>query len=109
MGKIVIVAYRAKSGSEQRLRELLGQHNAVLRKQDLVTNREPVIMQAEDGAFVEVFEWKSSESIALAHDNPAVQTMWDEFSTVCEFLPVSDLTESKQLFSEFEAVASHNV
>ena len=37
-------------------------------------------MEGQDGTIVEVFEWKSREAIALAHSNPAIAKMWQEYS-----------------------------
>ena len=58
-------------------------------------------MQAKDGTMIEVFEWKSKEAIDRAHVNPRVQKMWDEFSRVCDYVPIAQVEEAAGLFSEF--------
>ncbi|ELR71280.1 hypothetical protein C900_02895 [Fulvivirga imtechensis AK7] len=104
MGKIVVVAYRAKEGKEQALKEVIKDHIPVLAKEDLITDREPIVMQAADGSVIEVFEWKSAEAIEQAHGNPAVQKLWERFYEVCEFEKPVNIDEFHELFSEFEAI-----
>ena len=79
MGLLVIVAYRPLPGKEQRLLELTKQHLPVLRREGLATDRPSYAMRAKDGTIVEVFERKSKEALAAAHENPAVQEMWKRY------------------------------
>jgi hypothetical protein len=58
-------------------------------------------MQAKDGTFVEVFEWASAQAIEAAHSHPAVLKMWEEYGRVCDYVPVGQVAEASQLFSEF--------
>jgi quinol monooxygenase YgiN len=102
MGRVVIVAYKPKEGKQKELEALMQTHIPRLRLENLVTDREPVIIRSEDGTIVEVFEWASKEAIESAHTNPSVLAMWQEFADVCEFLPVSQVQEASQMFSEFE-------
>ena len=104
MGRIVIVGYRPKPGKAEKLRELMRTHVPRLRAEGMVTSRAPVIMQAEDGAFVEVFEWLSEEAIETAHSNAAVRALWAEFTEACDCVPVGSLAEAQQLFSGFAPV-----
>ena len=104
MGRIVIVGYRPKPGKRDALRRLILDHVATLRSQSLVTDRAPITMEAEDGTIVEVFEWKSKAAIESAHTNPAVLEMWSQYSEVCDYVPVSDVPEAAQLFSEFSPI-----
>ncbi len=104
MGRIVIVGYRPKPGKWAQLNELLASHVSTLRREGLVTDREPVLMRAADGTVVEVFEWVSSEAIQAAHNNLAVQKMWQDYEAVCDYVPIAGLAEAAQLFSEFEAL-----
>ena len=78
MGRIVIVAYRPKPGRDAALEALMQRHHQRLHGEGLVTEREPVLMRAADGTIVEVFEWRSQQAMASAHDNPRVQQMWAE-------------------------------
>lgn len=101
-GRIVIAGYKPKPGKEEQLEKLMGTHLARLRKENLVTDRESIVMKSEDGTILEVFEWKSHEAIESAHSNPEVQKMWAEYSEVCEYVPVSHAKEVSELFSNFE-------
>jgi hypothetical protein len=101
MGRIVIACYRPKPGGTARLRELMATHHARLHAQGLVTDRRPVLMEAADGAILEVFEWRSKEAIEQAHHNPAVLAMWEEFGACCDYVPAAIVAEISQLFSEF--------
>ncbi len=104
VGHFVIVCYRPKAGKEAALLELIREHVPILRTQGLVTDRPAYVMRAKDGAFVEVFEWKSVKATDEAHANHAVQTLWKRFSEVCDYDAVGNLPEAKQLFSGFEAI-----
>jgi hypothetical protein len=103
--RIVIVAYKPFKGKDKELVALMRTHLTILREQGLVTDRESIIMRSEDGTIVEVFGWKSKEAINSAHTNPAVLKMWEDYSKVCEYLPVGNLSESAELFSEFTAIS----
>lgn len=102
--RIVIVAYKPKPGKEEALVALAKNHHAELDKLGLVTNRLPVLMQSLDKTVIEVFEWKSSDAIQQAHGNPAVHKMWAEYSEVCDYIPIGNVTETSSLFSEFSPV-----
>ncbi len=104
MSRIVIVAYRPKPGRATELAALMSTHLATLREQDLVTDREAITMQAADGTVVEVFEWQSAAAIEAAHGNPAVQVMWARYAEVCDYIPVAEVPEAQQLFSEFTPI-----
>jgi len=105
MGRIVIACYRPKAGQAEGLRKLMLEHVATLRSLGLVTNRAPITMEAKDGSFVEVFEWASAEAIQSAHTNPGVLKMWEAYGKVCDYIPVAQVPEAAQLFSEFTPVA----
>ena len=104
MGRIVIVGYRPKPGAAAALPTLVARHWPLLREQALVSARPPWLLRAADGTLVEVFEWLSPQSIARAHSNPAVQALWSEFAALCDLIPVSQVPEAAELFSEFEAL-----
>jgi len=103
--RIVVVGYRPLPGKETALKALMKNHVTRLRKQGLVSDREPILMESKSGTIIEVFGWKSKEAIAAAHSNPEVQKMWGEYAEVCEYVPVGSLEEAGNLFSEFSAVS----
>jgi quinol monooxygenase YgiN len=102
--RIVMVGYKPLPGKAEALKELMKTHVLRLRKQGLVSDREPILMESKSGTIIEVFGWKSKEAIAAAHTNPEVQKMWDEYAEVCEYVPVGTLEETSSLFSEFTPV-----
>ena len=101
MGRIVIACYRPKPGQNEALRGLMPTHLTRLRAEGLVTDRASINMEADDRTTFEVFEWKSKQAIEAAHTNPRVLAMWDEYADVCDYVPVSSISEATQLFSEF--------
>jgi quinol monooxygenase YgiN len=104
-GVIVIVAYRPKPGKAEELLELVRSRVPTLRKEYLITDREPTIMRARDGTIIEVSEWKSHEAIDAAHKNPNVVAMWDKFFAICDCVPLNRLAEAKEMFAGFEPIA----
>ena len=104
MGRFVVVAYRPKPGCEEQLAAVVAKHLRVLREEKLITDREGATMRATDGTLVEVFEWRSQDAIAAAHDNAAVVALWDAFGAVCDYVPLTSLAETQQMFAEFDAV-----
>jgi hypothetical protein len=104
MERIVIVAYRPKPGKKDALITLARSHWSVLDGQGLVSDRKPIISKAEDGSVVEVFGWKSEDAINQAHTNEVVQQLWTEFAEVCDYIPVGDVKEGSQLFTELTPI-----
>ncbi len=104
MGRVVIAAYKPKEGKAADLLQIVKAHYNILQKENLVTERKPVLMQAQDGTIIEVFEWLSPEAIELAHANPTVQDLWNQFAEACHFVPVSETEEAQSLFSEFTPI-----
>ncbi len=101
MGRIVIAVYKPKPGKAAALESLVETHVSILRSEGLVTERESIIMRANDDTIIEVFEWASEEAIESAHKNPAVLEMWQQYSEVCDYIPIAEVGESAQVFSEF--------
>ena len=104
MGIMVIVAYRPKAGREAALLDLVRRHHPRLKEQGLVTDRPAYAMQARDGTILEVFEWKTQKALDEAHNNPAVQKMWGEFGEACDYVPLSQLAEAREMFAGFAPV-----
>jgi quinol monooxygenase YgiN len=101
MGRIVVVGYKPKPGKESELEALMKIHLPILREEGLASDRDSIIMRSEDGTIIEVFEWKSKEAIESAHTNLRVQEAWQAFSSVCDYVPVSQVPEISSIFSEF--------
>ena len=72
MGRVVIAAFKPKPGQQAALHAVVARHWRVLQAESLVTERPRSVMQSADGTVIEVFERRSAEAIAQAHNNPAV-------------------------------------
>ena len=105
-GVIVIVAYRPKPGKENEVIDLVRSRVPTLRKEGLVTDREPTIMRARDDTIIEVSEWKSHEAIDAANKNPNVLAMWNKFFAICDCVPLKNLAEAKEMFAGFEPITA---
>jgi hypothetical protein len=103
-GVLVIVAYRPRPGKEALLLELTKEHTPILRGQGLATDRPAYAMRAADGTIIEVFEWKSQEAIAAAHTNPEVLKLWERYGEACEYVPLTSVKESSDMFAGFEPI-----
>jgi hypothetical protein len=104
MERIVIAAYKPLPGKEKELMDLTKTHWQILREENLVSFRQPILMEAADGTIIEVFGWKSEKAIEAAHTNAGVQSMWQKFAQVCSYVPISNVSEAGNLFSEFTPV-----
>ena len=104
MGVIVFASYKPKPDKVAQLKELIKIHVDVLRTEGLATDRPTIVMKSKSGTIVEIFEWKSAQSIEAAHANSKVMALWDKFAEVCDFTPISSLDETKDLFAEFESI-----
>lgn len=102
--RITIVVYKPFFGKESELDSLVATHHSRLLDLKLVTDRRPIIVKSEDGSVLEIFEWLSKDAINAAHSNPAVLAMWNEFTSVCQYLPTSAVKEIGNMFSEFTPV-----
>jgi hypothetical protein len=60
------------------------EHLPVLKKLNLVTERNSIMMEAADGAIIEVFEWKSKTATEQAHTNPEVLNMRAKYAEACD-------------------------
>jgi hypothetical protein len=102
--EIVFAMYRPFAATNrQMMLEVIRSHNATLRVEGLITDRPVVLAQAQDGTFIEVFEWKPGAA-AVAHEHKAVQKIWKRMEELCEFAPLISLPEAEQTFPHFKPV-----
>lgn len=106
MGVIVLACYHPHPGQGEELRKLVKNHFPLLRRRQLVTDRQPVVMEAGDGTVLEVFEWKSEEAVRAAHKDPEVGRLWEEFDKVCESIPVDQVEGAGKVFAHFTPLAT---
>jgi len=100
----VICVFRPLPGKEDDLRAVLRDHLRTLRAEGLVTDREPYVMKAKDGAYLEVFEWRSDEAVRAAHGNPRVAELWKRFEAACTYEKLESVAEVGEMFPNFDAV-----
>jgi hypothetical protein len=103
MGTMVIVACRPKPGREGDLESLTREHVPILRDLDLATDRPAQAMRAKDGTIVEVFEWRDG-ALDVAHKHPKVHELWARYAEVCDYVPLQELAETKDLFASFTPI-----
>jgi quinol monooxygenase YgiN len=102
---IAIACYRPHPGKEAELQELIKRHIPTLREEGLVTDREPLLLKAADGTFLEIFEWKSDEAKNEAHSSQAVLEIWEAMGKIADFPSLSELEEAKRPFPNFPLAA----
>lgn len=86
--EIVLCMFRVRGGSEEALRKLCRDHDATLRRLDLVTGMPAVCYRGADDRerpfVVKIFEWKSAAALDAARRHPDVQIIWEAMEPLCE-------------------------
>jgi hypothetical protein len=104
MNELVLAIYRPFAATNrQMMLDLIRSHNATLRVEELITDRPAMLVEAQDGAFIEIFEWKPGGA-QKAHDHKAVQKIWKRMEELCEFAPLISLPEAENTFPHFKPV-----
>jgi hypothetical protein len=102
--ELVFAIYRPFAATaRQVMLDLIRSHNATLRVEGLITDRPAILAEAEDGAFIEIFEWQPGAA-AKAHEHKAVQKIWKRMEEVAEFAPLISLMEAEKQFPNFKPV-----
>jgi quinol monooxygenase YgiN len=105
MSALVFMAlYRPNTGKENELIEILKGHISTLREEGLITDRELLTLQADDGTIIEIAEWRSKEAIGMAHQSAKVVAIWDKISSVAQLTSLSTLSEANAPFPNFRAL-----
>jgi hypothetical protein len=93
---IDICRYGLKPGTEAEMLRLLSRHWPTLHRLGLVTDEEPRIYRGVPAAtekeqhgaganvIVEIFAWKSADSLDVAHRSPEVMAIWEPMGALCE-------------------------
>jgi hypothetical protein len=101
----VIAAYRPKPGKHSQLRKLIDQHRRALDAAHLITRQPTLLLRARsDGTVLEIFEWISAKAADEAHQNPTIRAIWNKFTKIADFVPLSAIQEAGKVFSHFEAL-----
>jgi len=99
----VIGVYKPHAGKEDEFKSLIRRHYATLREQRLVTNRAPIFMRsADDGTYLELFEWESAAAAGAAHENKRVMEIWEGLADCADMLTLKSLKAAEKRFAHFE-------
>lgn len=104
MGILAFAMYKPHEGKEAELNDILKSHIPTLKELGLITDREPVMLKAEDGTIIEVFEWASEEAVKMAHQHPAVGQLWGKMGPIATFPAMKDLPEAQKPFPGFDVI-----
>ena len=103
--QVVFAMYRPHSANDAQLRALIARHLPALRKFGLVTKRDPLLLRAGDGSYIEIFEWVSEEAARKAHEHQEIAEIWEQMGVVGSFGKLRDLPEVDKEFPHFEPVS----
>ena len=104
MGIVVICSYIPKSDGETKFLELLKKHGPALRAEGLITDRPISHFKSDEGAYLEIFEWKSEKASRSAHANEAIGPIWGAMAEVADFVPLASLEQAQTPFAHFEPI-----
>jgi hypothetical protein len=102
--KMFFALYRPHPGKDAELRQLIAEHVPTLRRLELITDREAVLVKAKDGTYLEICEWRTSNSSTQAHEHPEIAKIWEAMGKIADFPALEGLQEAKQRFPNFEPV-----
>jgi hypothetical protein len=102
--EVVFALYRPHDGKEAEFRELLAKHIPVLRRLELITDREPIIVKSKNGTYIEIFEWRAADSASRAHELPEVAQVWEAMGRVADLPALESLDEVSGQFPHFEPI-----
>ncbi|MCY4129301.1 MAG: hypothetical protein OXG15_08685 [Gammaproteobacteria bacterium] len=99
--EIVIAMYKPHEGKDTALRELIRQHVPTLRRLELITDRPTLLVQARNGTYMEIFEWRE---VGRAHEHPEVARIWEAMELVADLVSLSSLDEARRSFPHFTPI-----
>ena len=102
--KIVFAIYKPHQDKGNELKKLILKHVPRLKSNKLITNREPLLVKSKNGIYIEIFEWKSTDAVEEAHENPEIQKLWDEIEKVCDFTNLESIEEVREYFPQFKPI-----
>jgi len=103
--KIVFAMYRPNAGKDGELRALIARHLPALRNLGLVTSREPMLVRAKDGSYIDIFEWLSDDAALKAHEHPEIAEIWEQMGVAGGFGKLCHLSEANLEFPHFEPIS----
>jgi hypothetical protein len=103
---LAIAMYKPTEGNAKKLIEILKEHIPTLRKYELITNKSAYMVQSADGTVLEIFEWTNEKAKEVAHEHPAIRTIWGKMEGICEFPALKDLPEAHRPFPNFKIITT---
>jgi hypothetical protein len=100
----VIAVYQPKCDKHVELVGCVRSHMEALREEDLVSDVGSLMLRAQDGSIIEIFEWKSDEALSASHRNPKVRALWARFAECCKPGTLATLPEAMEPFPHFEVL-----
>lgn len=107
MSRFTIATYKPDTDdpkNHEALRDLIAQHHMTLKIEGLATSRPSLLLHADDGTFLEIFEWANDEAAAAAHTNERVQALWAKMGEVASFPALADVAGCDRPFPHFAPV-----
>ena len=106
--QIVIAMYKPHEGKDAGLRALISEHIPTLERLELITDRPALLLQARNGTYLEIFEWRVSAS-SRAHEHPEVARIWEAMELVADFVSLLSLGEANRRFPHFSLVSLEEI
>lgn len=103
-GPYVVAAYRPRPGRRDAVLALVDEHLPLLRRKGLATDAPGLLLETEDGALVEIFQWVSEEAAREAHLDPDVGPLWDRFGRHAQLIAPGALEGLKRPFAHLRPV-----
>ncbi|MCI0596362.1 MAG: hypothetical protein L0Z48_07440 [candidate division Zixibacteria bacterium] len=105
---VVLALYQVASENEQALLKLIPKKRRYFLKAGYATRRAPILLRSRQNPeiLIEIFEWKSQDAVAKAHQDPKVRAIWDEMDKLCKRIGqgLSEVPEFATPFPHFEPV-----
>lgn len=105
---VVLALYQVAKENEKALLKLLPKKRRYFLKTGYATKRLPILLRSRENPeiFIEIFEWKSQEAVAKAHQGPKVRAIWDEMDKLCKRIGqgLNEIPEFATPFPHFDPV-----
>lgn len=101
-GILAFAVYKPKEGKTEELLPILDRHIEILREKNYITEKDDYLVKASNGYLVEIFAWKSKDSIDAVHKDPDIIAIWEKMGELGEFGNMNDLPESGKVFPNFD-------
>jgi len=101
---VCIKTFMPNPGQELALEDALHEHFRTLKEAGLTAKPEPFFLRSRAGRVIEIFEWRDSEALDEAHNNPATKASWDALMGLSTLVPLASLGESSEDYAHFQVI-----